>query len=409
VFLSSDTICECNIFLKSSSLVRADSDRWQVTVLEVAGNPLKVGGWGIGKILNPKVARSEVNGLRRIMNSANYKSEMEFNKALVRQLKERVAAFEKCKLAGGKDYLKIRAQLDDAVAAVNSSSLSKRIMKNELAALQNEIKAGVTQDYTKLRDCIGYQDVFNHRLQKSIYPRVDSDMIKSLRQQGYNVDGKWFREFRNASSHGVNADRDLGLIAELEPFLTRNGKPASLQEFMLDGQKAYNAAYKSVTGRSSGLADQVITTSASDEAFALSWLQKKMTGPYSTPNSPVRPTDFEKAGNAIYNKVQNALAGPDPAFVNMKKACASLSKDLKSKVFKHLIQPPPGSTVPATSRMAALEYWKKVEKVMSDFATDKCDPLTTMYKLKRLTGSDSVSGSAKEVRRMLNKLGNIKQ
>jgi hypothetical protein len=366
---------------------------------------LKVGAWGVDKFFNPKVARSEINTLRNMLRNGRYDHEMASNKALVDNLKRRVTAFEKCKLNGGKDYLKIRAQLDDAVAAVNSSSLAKRQMKNELMLLQNEIKSGATSDLSKLRDCIGYQEVFNRRLHKSIYPRVDLGMVKRLRQQGYNVEAKWFREFRNASSVGVNADRDLGLIAKLERNLMKNGQPVSLQEFMRDGQKAYDAAYRDVTGRSSLLADQMLTTSASDEAFPLSWLQQKFDGPFSTLDPPHNPADFEKASKAIYNKVQNALSGPDPAFVNLKKACASLSKDLKTKVFPRLTSPPPGTSVPATSRQAALAHWKQVEQIMSDFALDKADPLTTARRLQRVTGSPSITQSADEVRRLLNRLG----
>ena len=370
---------------------------------------MQAGSWGIGKLLNSKVAQSEVNSLRYVIDASRYESELAANKALVQKLKERIAAFEKCKISGGKDYLKIRAQLDEAIGAVNSSSLAKRCMKNELTMLQNEIKSGATRDYTKLRECIGYQKVFDSRLHKSIYPRADAEMVRYLRSQGYNVDAKWFREFRNACSRGgVNADRDLGLIAKLEASVTKNGKPVLLSQVMEDGQKGYNMGYRKVTGHSATLADQNITTSASDEAFPLSWLEKKASGPFTTLDPPVTPADFEKAGNAIYNKVKNAMAGPDPHFVNLKKASASLSKDLKSKVFKRLTNPPPTSTVPATSRKAALEHWKKVEKVLSDLASDTKDPLTAMRELQRLTGSSSITESAAEVRRLVNRLGGVK-
>lgn len=366
---------------------------------------MKIGSWGIGKLLNPKVGQSQVNSFKNILEKNRYDQEMEWNRALVNQVKERVSAFEKCKLAGGKDYLKIRMQLDEAVAAANSSALAKRIMKNELTVLQNEIKSGATRDYTKLRDCLGYQKVFDKRLQKSIYPRTDAEVVKQLKSQGYNVDEKWFREYRNACSRGVNADRDFGLLYEMEGLLTKNGRQASMAEVMKDGQKAYNAAYKQVTGHSATLADQSFTTSAFNESFPLSWLEGKVAGPSSPAFRPVRPDDFEKAGNAIFNKVQNALTGSDPAFVKMKGACASLSKDLRSKVLERLANPPASSTISSASRKAAQEHWQKVEKVMNDFASDKCDPLTAMKELQRLTGSTSVTESAAQVQRLVNRLG----
>ncbi len=374
------------------------------TMLAMAG-VMKAGSWGMNKLLNPKVAQSEVNTFKNILEANKYKQEMEWNKTLVNQLKERTAAFEKCKATGGKNYLEVRKALDESVAAVNSSSLAKRVMKNELTALENQIKSGATRDYSKLKECLNQQKIFDNRLQKSIYPRTDAEMISKLRNQGYNVEKSWFQEYRNACSRGVNADRDLGLLASFERSVTKNGQPVSMNQFMSEAQKTYDASYKAVTGRSAKLADQSITTSAHSESFPVSWLQKKMEGPFTYIEPPVVPQDFDKAGKAIYNKVQNALAGPDPAFVNMKKACASLSKDLKSKVLDRLKNPQIRAGGSPASRQAALQHWEQVQKVMEDFASDKCDPLTTMKKLQQLTGSTSVSQSALEVKKLLSKMG----
>jgi len=374
------------------------------TMLAMAGI-MKAGSWGIGKLLNPKVVQSEVNSFKNILDANKYQQEMEWNKALVNQLKDKTAAFEKCKATGGKNYLEIRKALDESVAAVNSSGLAKRVMKNELSMLENQIKSGATKDYGKLKECLNQQKIFDNRLQKSIYPRTDAEMISKLRSQGYNVEKSWFQEYRNACSRGVNADRDLGLLASLESKVAKNGQPVSMGQFMDEAQKAYDGSYKAITGRSAKLADQSITTSAHSESFPVSWLQKKMEGPFTYIEPPVVPQDFDKAGKAIYNKVQNALSGPDPAFVNMKKACASLSKDLKSKVIDRLKNPSSKAGSTPVSRQAALQHWEQVQKVMDDFATDRCDPLTTMKKLQQLTGSTSVSQSAEEVQRLLSKIG----
>jgi len=374
------------------------------TMLAMAG-VMKAGSWGIGKLLNPKVVQSEANSFKNLLEANKYQQEMEWNKALVNQLKEKTAAFEKSKAAGGTNYLEVRKALDDAVSAANSSSLAKRIMKNELTVLENQIKSGATRDYSKLKECLSYQKVFDNRLQKSIYPRADADMISKLRSQGYNVEKSWFQEYRNACSRGVNADRDMGLLASCESKVAKNGQPVSMGQFMEEAKVAYDGSYKAITGRSATLADQSVTTSAHSESFPLSWLQKKAEGPFTTLDPPVTPQDFEKAGKAIYNKVQNALSGPDPAFVNMKKACASLSKDLKSKVLDRLKNPSANANISQESAQKAAEHWEKIQKAMEDFATDKCDPLTTMKKLQQLTGSTSVSQSAEEVQRLVNKIG----
>ncbi|OGV58588.1 MAG: hypothetical protein A2X45_01655 [Lentisphaerae bacterium GWF2_50_93] len=368
-------------------------------VMLLSMGTMKAGGWAIGKFLNPKVAQSEVNSFRKILDAKRHQQEMEWNQALVNRLKDKAGAMEKCKAAGGKDYLKIRAELDDAVVAANSSSLAKNIMKNEFVAAEKTLaEKGGREAAAALSEINSYQGIYNSRLQNSIYPRTDAQLVKTLNKQGYNVESGWFREFRNATSRGANRDRDLGLLAEMEGKLTKNGKSVSLNEFMDDGQKAYNASYKQVTGRSAVLADQNITTSVHSESFPLKWLEQKV-------GDAGDPRDFEKAGSAIYNKVRNAMAGPDPAFVNLKKACSSLGKDLKTKVLKRLENPPAGSTISSTSRQAAIEHWSNVQKVMDDFASDKIDPLTAMKKLQQLTGSTSVTQSAAEVQRMMGRLG----
>lgn len=360
---------------------------------------LKVGGWAIGKLLNPKVVQSEVNSFKNILEANRYKQEMEWNKALVNKLKEKAASFEKSKASGGKNYLQVRAELDDAVSAVNSSSLAKNIMKNEFVAAEKTLAGkGGKEAAAALNEINAYQNLYNKRLQNSIYPRTDAQMVKSLNKQGYNAEAGWFREFRNATSRGANRDRDLGLIAQFEGKLTKNGKSVSLNEFMQDGQKAYNASYKQVTGRSAALADQNITSSAHSESFPIKWLEQKL-------GTTGDPLDYGKAGTAIYNKVRNAMSGPDPAFVNLKKACSSLGKDLKTKVLPRLEKPVAGSAVSETSRKAAMEHWKDVQKVMDDFASDKIDPLTAMRKLQQFTGSTSVTQSAAEIQRLMIRLG----
>jgi hypothetical protein len=70
-----------------------------------------------------------------------------------------------------------------------------------------------------------------------------------------------------------------------------------------------------------------------------------------------------------------------------------------------LKNPPLKNNVSASSRQAALQHWEKVQQALDDFATDKCDPLTTMRKLQQLTGSTSIVQSAGEVQKLLKNLG----
>lgn len=373
----------------------------QLAIMGAMRGGMALGKWGIGKLLNPKIPPSRINHWKDALEKARYDQEMAWNKGLVRNFKEKALAFEKAKAAGGKNYLQARMALDDAINAANSSTLSKRLLKNEILTLQNQIKSGVTRDYSSLREALRHQNLFDRRLQNHILPRVDQQMVNQLKRQGYNVEGKWFQEFRNASSFGYNMDRDLGLIPEAERLIRFNGKSVNHRKFLQDAQKAYNDAYHKVTGRSASLADQTVTTSGHNEAFPTTWLQNKMQELYPHLDDP---REFQKAGGAIFNKVSNALKGSDPAFVKMKNAAASLSKDLKTKVIGRLQSPPSYSNLsPEASRKAA-EHWSKVQKALEDFATDQSDPFTTMKKLQQLTGNSSISQSAAEVKKLMNAL-----
>lgn len=376
----------------------------QLVIMAAMRGGIEVGKWGIGKLLNPKIPPSRINNWKATLEKAKYDQEMAWNKGLVRNFKEKSLAFEQAKAAGGKNYLQARMALDDAINAANSSTLSKRILKNEILTLQNQIKSDATRDYTKLQEALRQQNLFDRRLQNHILPRVDNQMVNQLKRQGYNVEGKWFQEFRNASSFGYNMDRDLGLISDAEKLVRLKGKSVTHRKFLEDAQKAYNNAYHSVTGRSATLADQSITTSAHSESFPISWLQKKMQDVYPHLEGP---RDFQKAGNAIYNKVSNAMKGSNPDFVKMKNAAASLSKDLKTKVLDRLNSPPSYSNLSPEASRKAMNHWSQVQKVLEDFSNDQLDPLTAMKKLQQLTGHQSISQSASDIQKLLNSLGGI--
>jgi hypothetical protein len=74
----------------------------QVATMIAMKGIMKAGSWGINKILNPKVAPTNSNKWKDILDANRYQQEMEWNKALVSNLKDKVVAFEKAKAAGGK-------------------------------------------------------------------------------------------------------------------------------------------------------------------------------------------------------------------------------------------------------------------------------------------------------------------
>lgn len=360
---------------------------------------IKGGGWAIGKFLNPRVATANPQSFRKVLEANRAAQELEWNRNLVNRLKESAAAVERSKAAGGKGYLGARRSLDEAVKAVDGSFLAKDIMKNEFKSAMAGANSAAGR--ARLKDVLSYQNAYTGRLQRHIHPHVDRKFVADLRRQGYNVEQSWFREFRNASSKGANRDRDLGLLSNYERMVTKNGQPVSMNQFMRDGQKSYDAAYREVTGHSARLADQNITTTMHRESFPTSWLDGRFL------QETGRPKDFVAGGRAIYAKVGNALAGPDPYFVNLKKASSSLSKDLGTKVIPALRTPGVGKGLSPAARQAAAERWTGVQKILDDFATDKVDPLTAMKRLREYTGHSSLSDSAAEVRRLLARLGGV--
>jgi hypothetical protein len=360
---------------------------------------IKGGGWTICKFLNPKVTTPNPQSFRNMLEANRAAQELEWNRNLVNRLKESAAAVERSKAAGGKGYLSARTSLDEAVKAVDGSFLAKDLMKNEFKSAM--AGANSTAGRARLQGVLSYQNAYTGRLQEHIHPHVDRKFVTALRRQGYNVEQSWFREFRNASSKGANRDRDLGLLSQYERIVTKDGKSISMNQFMRDAQKSYDAAYKEVTGRSARLADQNITTTMHRESFPISWLDGRFLQETGTPK------DFVAGGRAIYAKVSNALAGPDPYFVNLKKASSSLSKDLGTKVIPALRTPGVGKGLTPTARQAATEHWTGVQKILDDFATDKVDPLTTMKRLREYTGHSSILESAAEVRKVLAKLGGV--
>lgn len=371
------------------------------------------------KFVNPKSAAN----VKEAFAAAKFQEEMKFNQALAERVKETQAAVSSAHKAGATaEQIAMReAAAAEAVSAANSSTLAKRILKNELNQAQEGFnaakkqflatagnpeaakiaKANLAEAGRLLREQKGLHLGFQTSLDQ-ITSKVDSKMIANLRAKGYNVEPSWFRDFRNATSVGINGDRDLGLLRQFETKLMKTN-PATgqktpvfhLETFMQDAQKEYESSYKLFNnGRSAKLADQNITTSWHSEAFPLEFLDSEKVG---TATSDA----CRRAGNTIYNKVTNALAGTDPEFVNMQKAYASLSKDLKTKVLPVLAGAKPKGALTSGALEKAGKQWEEVAHVMDDFAKGRIDPIDATNKVRELTGGKTITQVAEDVRRVM--------
>ncbi|MEO5367347.1 MAG: hypothetical protein H7831_13570 [Magnetococcus sp. WYHC-3] len=353
------------------------------------------------------------------LDAARFKSEVELNQALVNRVRETQQKLERARRYGvdGGDLAKLEAAATDAVSAANSSTQAKRILKNELYqaeyALQSateRLKTGVgdpeviraaqraqSEAARRLREVEGVHAGFQRHL-AGLYAQVDDTLVKELKQRGYNVESDWFKEFRNATSKGINGDRDLGLRPEMEARLRKNGSNVGLEQFMEEAQQIYNQAYRKVNnGRSAILADQQLTTSAFNEAFPLEFLDPNKIGTASRESC-------ERAGTTIFNKVRNSLAGNDPEFIRMQKAYASLSKDLRTKVLPTIER----SSLGAADKARTGSYWSDLSQVMDEFSKGHLDPLDATRKVNALTGGKTIRQVASDVEKVMNLMGRTK-
>ena len=70
-------------------------------------------------------------------------------------------------------------------------------------------------------------------------------MVNKLKSQGYNVERQLVSGVPEClQAPGVNADRDLGLLAQFEKQVTKKGQPVSMSQFMDEAQNVYNDSYK---------------------------------------------------------------------------------------------------------------------------------------------------------------------
>jgi len=392
------------------------------TILIVGGimGATKLGGYVLGKMLAPaagkaaaEAAEQGVPKVGEVFQGAKFAEELGNNQALVRQAVEKLAGKRQALVAAraAKEspevIAKLEKEVDELVSSIEGSTLAKRSLKTEVKAAEKAAEGAEagSKEAVHLEQLQKTESAYLEHLAE-FQGKTRSKMVEELRKQGYNVEEGWFTTFRNQSSKGINNDLDLGLLAGLEGKLMKEGKPVTLQEFMKDAQKAYDGAFKSVTGRSAKLADQNVTTSAFSEAYPLEWLSKN-----ENLIAAADPASCAKAGQAIVNKVENALAGPDPLFVNLQKAGASLAKDIRTKLLvrlKKTVPQPPGSAPNALTSETleqAGRHYEEVAEILDEFAANKIDPLTASRKIRELTGGCSLSEIAKEAGGLLKKLG----
>ena len=270
---------------------------------------------------------------------------------------------------------------------------------------------------------------------RAVHAEVDAHTKDLMRQEGWNSHEWDLMEFRNASSHGKpNMDRDVGLRERSlwqtdadgvvikgadgrpvpnpdawttgangqpmpRPQLTRDGQPMNLHAWQEQAQKAYNKAYREVTGRSARLAQEGVTTTAHPEAY------KDNTWLGDHPESAQRAWAAQAADVTRY-KASHLLQHGDPGasyYTRLQEVARGTAKDMGTKLLP-LIQRAKPSGFDAAGRQAASEalarsqqHWKKIHEVLEAFGQNRLDPLTATRRLRELTGGKSMDEVASEV------------
>ncbi len=224
----------------------------------------------------------------------------------------------------------------------------------------NQLAAGMNMSYftkwnLKYKADPLTRSKFDRRIQQN-YSEMMPGMKNRLEQQGYDMDGIDFVQFRNANSGGTSSvDLDLVPVrsgTKAEPALTidrkkmvrkKDGSLVSLEQFTDDAQNAMNLKYRQKTGLSAPASDMNLVTSIHMEAFATpKLLEKGVDFSTFTPDeiaSVVKVLEVKMAG-IDKNKMLNNTA-------KMQDKCREASKEVENmlipKLKSDLNQAPKGS------------------------------------------------------------------
>ena len=295
------------------------------------------------------------------------------------------------------------------ILKVNPTSNAAKI--SQLEDQLNKLAAGLNMSYhakwhlkykadslTRMR--------FSRRLENQ-YTQMTPGMIKKLEQQGYNMDGIEFKQFRNSSSAGSSSmDLDLGPVYSstgVEPGITlgphklvvkKNGSVVTLAQFNEDAQLVMNAEWKELTGMSATLSDMNLTTTAHREAFSTPLLLDHNID-FST------FTSEEVASVAKVLKVKmdgidknKMLTHTTKMQAKSREAAKEIQNMLGRKLKSDLANAPAGS--PEHSLIEAdIKYWEDMLQRFQKIGSDESNPAELIrlnMEIRHETGGRDVNG-----------------
>jgi len=228
-------------------------------------------------------------------------------------------------------------------------------------------------------------------------------MTKRLEQQGYNMEGIEFKQFRNSSSSGTSSmDLDLGPVMKgtmKEPGINKmitkkDGSVVTMEQFMRDGQQAMNAEYKQLHGITAPSSDMNLVTSVHKESFSTTKLLDK-----NLDFSTISADDIASIGKVLDVKMSgisnnNMLTNT----TKIQAQCRESSKEIENMLIKKLQQDlakAPAGSVKQKEIQKDLTYWENMLKRFKQIGTEETNPMKIIElnrEILRETGGKDVTG-----------------
>lgn len=311
-----------------------------------------------------------------------YRTQVTDARVRVRSLQKTHEKLQKARKAGAppSQIKKILRELDDRAAKVHASAQAKIMMKNLQASPKN---AEVCKRFVNSMDRV------HNRTQKRFH--------EEMGELGYNKQD--LQPIRNVGAgKSVNMDYDIAIKQQpwvkggkLNPWLTKKGKPVSVEAWQLEAQEVWNKVYAEETGQSAADSFETVTFSQHHEAYSDLDIIKKGGGGILEANKKFA----EQTGDVSKWKATDLR--DDPKFKNFGKVrkyveiARGTAKDSKKKLLKLMDEnkPKPGTKAyPHWEKQR--QYWGNLTRVMEDMGSMKVSPMDADRKIRLITGGKSL-------------------
>lgn len=333
-------------------------------------------------ISNPNRSKQVLDAMRTTQNLANAQDDINAFQKLENQLiiMKQSSAPDLSKIA------QLEAELQQLAASLNASYYAKWLFKYKAAP--------------------GLRRQFDVRIQKN-YANMTPGMKNRMEQQGYNMEGIEFVQFRNSTSGGSSSmDLDLGpvsLSTGSEPgikmfkskmVVKKDGSVVTMEQFMKDAQQAMNAEYRRLHGLSAPSSDMNLVTSAHPEAFASPRLLD-----HKIDFSSYSAEEVASIGKVL--EVKMAGINKNQMLTNttkMQAKCRESSKEIENMLLRKLrgeLQKAPAGSPQQKQLEADIRYWENMLKHFKTIGTEETNPMKLIElnrEIMRETGGKDVNG-----------------